>query len=250
MKIIITEQQFHKLVENNLLKEYMDSSFDWDEFNYRLDNLGITAAEEYCWKNLGKPIGEGSSRIVFEIDDHTVLKLSLSKDEIEQNLHEYNVYNELKDNPLLPRIYGHSDDYVWLWSEKVIPCTHEDFERILGIPYNLKGVRKEDLDSIGFDEYGKPNDIKYEITDDDGEDNKLDFLTFITWWNDYKNEWEDLWDETERTTFREWLKHPWFQNLIELLDYQNSDEFFDDNFGIAIRNEKPTIVILDIGFFN
>lgn len=256
MKIIITEKQLHKIVENKLLmKEYMDSSFDWDKFNYLLDNIGITAAEEYCYKKLGKPLGEGSSRIVFEIDDHTVLKLSLSKDDIEQNLHEYNVYKELKGNPLLPKIYAHSDDYVWLWCEKVLPCHARDFEKILGIPYSqgsyfdykvLKDKDKEE--GIGYDEYENPSSLKIVAKDDDDNDKVLTFMDFIEWWSDYNADYEYEYSDDIKETFRQWLRHPWFQNLIELFEHQSLDEFFDKNMGIAIRDGKPTIVVLDVGW--
>lgn len=245
-KIIITESQF----KNILLKEYMDSSFNWDEFNDIVDRLGIVHAKKYCIEKLGKPIGEGTSRAVFEIDDHTVLKLSLSKDDVMQNIREWNVFEKIGDNPLLPRIYAHSDDFIWLWSEKVIPCTHEDFEKILGIPYNLnyKGF-KEKEDNVGYDDYKNPSDLSWEITDEDENEMKLDFMKFIEWWPDYVNEYESLWDENAKITFRQWIRYPWFQYLIELMEEsQNVAEFFDDNLGIAIRNGKPMIVVLDIGF--
>lgn len=240
-KVIVKESQFKKLI----LNEYMDSSFNWDEFDAILEQQGIVAAKKYCIEKLGKPIGEGSSRAVFEIDDHTVLKLSLSSHDVSQNLHEYAIFEEIgKSNPLLPRIYGHSDDYIWLWTEKVLPCTHEDFERILGIPYSNDPHQKTD----NFSEYGTPKELPDTALDSDGDEEKLSFNSFMVWYADYENGCEDWWSEDEMETFRTWFQHPWIQYLLELMECQSHDEFCDCNFGIAMRNGKPTIVVLDVGY--
>lgn len=246
----IIKEEINRIV---LLKEFMQPSFSWEEFNSIMSEQGMKGVIKYCREHLGEPIGDGSSRIVFEIDDHTVLKLSLSKDDVMQNLRECNIYSKLKDNPLLPKIYGHADDYAWLWCERVIPCSQEDFEKILGIPYNLRYSDSEN-DWSNYDSYHSHENFQTQTKDENNLDEQLDFMQFMNWLKDTyieEDSWTAYeWSNAENQIFKSWLKHPWFQYLLELIEQQNIDEFFDDNFGIALRHGKPTLVVLDIGWGN
>ena len=70
MKIRITEEQHNKLFEAAMEGFRLDAIVSARSFANRL---------AYCKQMLGTPIGNGSSRIVFQIDDETCLKLAKSK---------------------------------------------------------------------------------------------------------------------------------------------------------------------------
>lgn len=260
----ITERKLKCIISECIkkrLNEMMQSSFNWGEFN----SLDMPKERiEYCYRHLGDPIGKGSSRIVFEIDDHTVLKLSTLIN-TEQNEREVDVTRELNGNLLLPKIYGYDKyNYNWIWSEKVIPATNEDFIKIMGVPYNppfetIRNLNKQNRED-NFSEYrsDKPLDNRWDnlqkVNDDDfedenGRDTSVCIEGFLCWYEDKNHGCEYFYDKYQRATYNEWIKQPWFKSLVELCKYQPPYEFRLDNFGIALRGGKPTIVVLDIGWF-
>jgi len=94
---------------------------------------------KYCVKMLGEPIGDGSSRAVFQIDDTRVLKLATNMKGIAQNKAEVMVYNQATDKTFMPIIYNDSDmeNYFYVISEYVLPAENEDFEHIFGVPFSV-----------------------------------------------------------------------------------------------------------------
>ena len=234
----IIKEEFSKF----LLREFMQKHFDWDEFKKLADDDSTyRKAIQYCEECLGEPIGDGSSRIVFEIDDYTVLKIARYRGSLYQNKTEVKNYQQLKHNPLIPKIYGYADDYTWVWCERVLPCDHEDFKKILGITYgnDYEGwpPEEEKMKEVGYDKYTEP-----QIVDNKG----IDFIHLLQLYYKYKDG-NDIDDEEAYDVLMKWMKKPWFKYFIELTDYTSQYELFDDNFGIANRNGKPTIVVLDMG---
>lgn len=90
----------------------------------------------YCKQWLGKPIGGGSSRYVFQLDDDTVLKLAKNKKGIAQNEQEYNLGHDYYISHMFPKVFNGSDgdEFLWIVSEYVLPAKKKDFEHILGVP--------------------------------------------------------------------------------------------------------------------
>lgn len=253
---MLTEQQILRIdsiVKEAVLKEFMQPSFDWEALNSLLDNGSVDDAIDYCTERLGEPIGEGTDRIVYEIDDYTVLKLCNSNN-TEQNEREWEVYQKCKGNPLLPKIYGHAEDFTWIWCERVVECKPLDFEKILGIPYrsntSSKERRRQWADRENYQGYDEPNDFQTQTTDDWGDEQKLSFVGFLAWYESYTETSCNQYPRQVHKAYLNWLKHPWFQNLIQLCQYQRSTEFFVNNLGIAMRGGKPTIVVLDVGWFD
>lgn len=107
---------------------------------FRLDVLrslpSYAAKMKYCKQMLGQPIGNGSSRMVFQIDDETVLKLAKNEKGIVQNKREYSLYRS-NASPYLPKVMNGSDDegYLWIVSEYVLPSKAKDFKEAMGIPF-------------------------------------------------------------------------------------------------------------------
>ena len=254
---MLTERQIKRIdhiIQEAVINEFMQPSFDWNVFNSLLDNDGVDDALEYCDEHLGEPIGEGTDRVVYEIDDHTVLKICNSNN-VEQNEREWNVYQECKNNPLLPRIYGHAADFSWLWSERVLPCTPVDFEKILGIPYRItaspKEWRRQKNTASKYQEYETADTgLTTTVNDDWGDIQKLSFEGFLEWYESHQEGTDGNYPRQCVQAYKSWLQHPWFKNLMELCNYQRSTEFFDSNLGLAMRNGKPSIVVLDIGWID
>ena len=127
MKLLITERQYKKLFEAMIPDFRIDYLSNARSFNEKV---------RYCKKMLGAPIGSGSSRIVFQIDDETCLKLAKNKKGVAQNLEEIRI---ARDNFIsyIPKIYNGSDEENGLWviTQYVLPAKVNDFKQVLGIPF-------------------------------------------------------------------------------------------------------------------
>lgn len=121
---------------NNALTNDMqgvkDSSDYKDKINYFFEN-----GYKYCVKMLGEPIGKGSARFVFQIDDTRVLKLATNMKGVAQNKSEVMVYQQAPNKTFMPIVYNDSDmeNYFYVISEYVLPAEEKDFEMVLGVPF-------------------------------------------------------------------------------------------------------------------
>jgi len=127
MKIYITEEQNKKLFEARMDGFRLDIFVSVKSFAERV---------RYCEQMLGSPIGNGSSRIVFQLDDYSVLKLAKNQKGVAQNLEEIKLGTE----PYLssfPKILNGSDENngLWIISEAVLPAKANDFRKVLGMPF-------------------------------------------------------------------------------------------------------------------
>lgn len=112
------------------INEAMDDTFSLDE----LSSLRSYAARvRYCKQHLGYPIGNGSSRIVFQIDDEKCLKLAKNEKGIAQNEVEYDKYAETYD--VTPALFECDNDSKWIVTEYVLPAKAQDFKECLGIDF-------------------------------------------------------------------------------------------------------------------
>lgn len=228
LKDKIEECVKHVLKEylQQIADEYNDDVFDWDVFN----NLKTYHdRKEYCVKHLGQPIGSGLSRDVFEVDDHTVLKLGNINSRSNRN--EYAIFKKEENNILIPKVYGKSEDYSWIWVERVIPTNENNiddvFVKVLGVPYFPSKESGDKFTGMYPSVYG-----------------------FINWYDYTYNGYERAMrpnDKTEKI-YQTWAKnHKWFKDLINLMEYGNPLEFHANNFGLVLRNGKPQIVVTDMG---
>ena len=128
MQIVLTEGQYKRIFEarmDGFRVDYLRSCNSYDE------------RVKYCKKMLGFPIGKGSSRMVFQLDDETCLKLAINEKGIAQNLEEIKI---ARDNFIsyIPKIYNGSDeeDGLWVITQYVLPAKKSDFMKVLGINFN------------------------------------------------------------------------------------------------------------------
>lgn len=110
---MLTEEKINNIIKetlNRYLKESIQEGFSFEE----LDSLNEGDKLRYCIEYLGQPLGNGSSRVVFEIDDVQVLKLAHDENFMydigqEQNKEEYLISRKV-NSPLLTRVLYHADD--------------------------------------------------------------------------------------------------------------------------------------------
>lgn len=252
-KFIIKENKLKSLIKESvqhILYEFMQTGFSFED----LDKLPQEDKYNYCLKYLGEPIGQGSSRVAFEIDDMQVLKLAKStkyQAGIEQNEAEYN-YNRKINSPLLIKVLYHSDDYSWIITERVLPCQEIDLFKILGISQNMyrpfeinaeEKYNKKNPDLLGYEDYR----IKKQNTP---QGHTISFGAIITAMK-HLIEGTDI--EYVKDSYPYECEvinnHPWFKELFNLC--KNHQLMIGDvavqNMGITLRNGKPAVVILDSG---
>lgn len=183
-----------------------------ETFSYEtLTNISdYTQAYKYCVQELGDCIGQGSSRAVFQVDDEKCLKLAINHLGIEQNKVESK--SNSMNSPLFPYVYRVAPNYTWLETEFVLPAEEQDVYQCLGL--NNQWDFYDLIDLI--------KSIKYD------PDNEYDLDQYIR---------NDKYGMIER------LKEYILDYDIPIGDIQRLD-----NWGLAKRNGKEYMVILDPGW--
>jgi len=180
-----------------------------DRSNYK-DKINhfLKGGFKYCVKMLGEPIGNGSSRAVFQIDDTRVLKLATNIKGVAQNKAEVTAYHQSPIKTFMPIIYNDSDmeNYFYVISEYVLPADEEDFENVLGVSFDtLREIIYDGSMETVIDDYDNLPKIH----------KLLQYLIIMS-------------------------------NIgVEIEDWGNIN-----NWGLAKRNGKTTLVTLDNGFTN
>lgn len=192
------------------LIEAQDDSFSFKE----LSNItSFRGRYNYCVQHLGKPIGKGSSRAVFQISDEKVLKLAYNEKGIAQNCAECDYY--LDSQGIIPHLFEKDPDDKWLVSEFVLPSKQSDFKETLG---------------ISFKDF-----IKFIVTCFANRSPKKQYFSGYI-----------LDDETfEKCCENEDLYA--FDNYIGDYDPPQGDLLALRNYGLTMRDGYPTIVLLDSG---
>lgn len=115
------------------VNEYSDSVINTDDFS-TLPSFAKQVA--YCRKTLGRPIGVGSSRIVFRVDDNKVLKLAKNKKGIAQNEAECENCNDYYAGDMFAQVFEYDKErYTYIVCEEARPPKESDFKRIMGVTY-------------------------------------------------------------------------------------------------------------------
>ena len=215
--VLKSEGIIEKTIKNgkNLSEARMDG--------FRLDtlrNIPFEQRVEYCNKMLGDPIGDGSSRVVYQLDDGSVLKLAKNDKGVAQNKLEieYSKENYSKNLDLFPNVLNGTDEnkFLWVVSEYVLPAKEQDFGKVCGFPWEMVKSFIAWCGNIRKDVHGgacSDEDAEYMLDEDSGREGFL----------------------------------------INLMDFINSfnasaaDLLRIENWGMCMRNGKPKMVILDSG---
>lgn len=201
--------EFKRYIQT-LIKEAANEQFDVDY----LKNLKTFKDKvNYCKLTLGSPIGNGSSRMVFQIDDNKVLKLSKNTKGLSQNDFEYDVFLSSSDI-LVPIVFYADDNDSFIISEFVLPAKKQDFPKCVGLTFEefILFLRRADYERNGTRSYMP----------------KMEYKQFI-----------QLLENDE-----------WFHEIYEAignLDLSVADLMSLRNLGLTVRDGKPQIVLLDCG---
>jgi len=205
---IITESQL------KLIKEARSNNFDFDE----LTNIpSFSGKVKYCKQHLGQPVGRGTSRLVFQYTDYQVLKLAMNAKGVAQNEYEGRSDWFKEKYSIFPKVYSKAENNSWLLSEYVLPAANKDFQHCLGLSFkewcNVVIAIESQLRPNSYNKFYRSKTTEQMLTE------LVDENEFIGEFYDY------------------------FANYNETL----GDMRHIQNYGLALRNGKPWLVILDSG---
>lgn len=168
---------------------------------------------KFCLEHLGKPIGRGSSRAVFQISDTDVLKLAINTKGLAQNVVESEWYKQSYD--FIPKIYDIGPHCAWINCEFVLPAKKKDFIVCLGMKFeefcNYLRIVASQYAKHGWGKYSQEEyDKVYELAEE-----KPIFGEIVQYMTDAQIPVGDM------TRIANW--------------------------GLAQRNGEPTVVLLDHG---
>ena len=213
MKIYLKENQFKNLVEARMDGFRVDYLANCGSFKKRL---------EYCKQMLGFPIGNGSSRIIFQLDDETCLKLAKNKKGIVQNMEEISI---CRDNIIsyVPKVYNGTDEKngLWIITQYVLPAKIEDFKEVLDVDFKDISKFASSLDTS----FSRRSDNSVKMAD-----NAIHYI-----YNKYEN--ND--DAIELLNDIHELKADYNQIVADLSRIEN--------WGMARENGQTFLVMLDTG---
>jgi hypothetical protein len=134
---------------------------------------------EYAREKLGH-IGSGSSRVVFEVDQNTVLKLARNKKGLAQNDLEADISDQGYHGDVIAQVHGHDAEYLWIEAEKARKMKKSEFRAIAGYNFDIFGrvlineMRKERGHKHGI--YFVDADVGRQIYNDDFFEKIMDFI--------------------------------------------------------------------------
>lgn len=121
------------LLVNELNEANYPQSFNMEHFK---SLTSFNQRINYCNSTLER-LGSGSSRIVYLIDDNTVLKLAKNKKGVAQNEREIEVGTSsyYQGFNLFAEVYEYDDNGLWLEMQYARRSKKNDFKRILGVDF-------------------------------------------------------------------------------------------------------------------
>lgn len=123
----------HEVFDEELTEEY-PTNFDINQFKVIRSYAGKL---KYASQFLGKPIGSGSSRTVYRVDQNKVLKLAKNQKGIEQNQAETNWNNDSYYGGILAKIFDFDDETnLWVEMEIAFKPKKSDFKRLWNINFD------------------------------------------------------------------------------------------------------------------
>lgn len=136
MKLIVNEKQYNWVL-NEMRKEMVTemaypASFNFDEFR---QCTSFAQRVRYCEERLQR-ISQGTSRIVYRVDDEKVLKLAKNKKGIAQNEVEIRLGTE-PYYTCFADVYEYDENGLWVEMEICRRAKKSDFKAIYGVPFEV-----------------------------------------------------------------------------------------------------------------
>lgn len=126
MIIKVTENQYKRLC----LEMAYPTTFNFDEFRAC---RSFAERVRYCEARLPR-IAQGSSRIVYKVDNDKVLKLAKNKKGVAQNKVEERLGNS-NYYQCFAEVYECDENWLWIEMEYCTKAKKSDFKKIYGIPF-------------------------------------------------------------------------------------------------------------------
>lgn len=120
----------------------------------------FASRKKYCDEHL-KKIAQGSSRIVYYIDNEKVLKLAKNKKGLAQNKIEIDYSDDYMLTGIVAPVYDYHENFLWLEMALAKKVKKSDFKRITGIDFDDFG---EVLVSV--DSFYRNKGLNYKINQD------------------------------------------------------------------------------------
>ena len=132
-KFIFTEAQIKHIIKENMNNELANypQSFNMDTFK-SLNSYNKKI--KYCNDNLQR-IASGSSRIVYKIDDATVLKLAKNQKGLAQNEAETQYRDDLYAPDIFAEVYDNDENFYWIEMQLARKAKPTDFKRLTGYDF-------------------------------------------------------------------------------------------------------------------
>lgn len=184
-------------------------------------------------KSFFPSIGKGSSRLVYKMDEEKVIKIAKNDNGVDQNDEEYS--KGLSNTPLFAKVYDCDDESRWIIMEYAPKVKKSQVKELYGVSFDMIS------DSIALLFNGvSPKSRIYIEVDPKAE---MMYADFIKWLHD---------EPTKSIRFSDKLGN--FMKNIMIYFRENRlrksdvmDWFTISNWGIAIRNGEPELVIIDMG---
>ena len=198
-----------------------------------LNELPSIKEQKRYLNNTLKKIGNGSSRLVYRLNDETVLKFAKNENGIEQNEEEYS--KSLSNTPIFAKVYDSDEDGKWIIMEYGEPIKNIRVKQIYGVKFE----NISDFISLAFNDISSREKILIDV-----EPSSLKmYKDYIKWINN---------ESTNSIKFTDKLGF-FLKAICDYIKNNRSrkcdvmDWFAADNWGIANRNGEECLVIIDMG---
>jgi len=155
------------------ITEDYPESFNHEEFK-KLNSYA--ARKRYCEEHLSR-LGSGSARIVYEIDNETVLKLAKNKKGLAQNNDEINISISNWHEDIVTKVHEYDHDSFWIRCEKAIRITKSRFKDL--VEYSFDDIASF-INDYGYRRKGQRSPFGQRVTPEMIDElQELEFITDI-----------------------------------------------------------------------
>lgn len=194
------------------IEEYATDKFNTDEFV----GLPFTKKVQYCREHLGNPIGNGSSRMVFDAGSGKVLKLAKNKKGLAQNLVEIQNSNDCYYGDMYPAVFeADEENGTYIIAEFAEKAKKSQFKQRIGVTYDE------------FVHFCRGFESEYA-----------------------KRSWQsvDLTQEEYDVVEQNGTLNTWYYYITDMQPYNVGEIIALRNLGFVRRNGEYDLVIVDSGF--
>ena len=132
-KLIFPNRDLFEGFNEDVLQEEYPQGFSLEEFK-KIN--GFAGKVRYASKHLGNPIGQGTSRVVYRVDNTKVLKLAKNRKGVAQNEVETTWGNFSYYHDIIAKIFDADyDGNLWVEMELATRATKPDFKRLWGVDF-------------------------------------------------------------------------------------------------------------------